>query len=95
MRTVADDGSDDTRLIHRPSMYETEVIDAVGTARVYQYNGQHLICGLETRYPDGSSSFAQRIWNFTGQPVKEMAELGAQNAFDQCLLERHRGGSGL
>lgn len=72
VRTVADDGSDDTRLIHRPSMYETEVIDAVGTARVYQYNGQYLICGLETRYPDGSSSFAQRIWNFTGQPVKDI-----------------------
>ena len=80
-RTVADDGTEDTRFTYRPELFETEVQEASGTVKVYQYTGQNLICGIETRHPDGFADYAQRLWTFDGKVAKEIDAAGNTTRF--------------
>uniref|UniRef100_UPI002FE00F48 RHS repeat-associated core domain-containing protein n=1 Tax=Noviherbaspirillum sp. TaxID=1926288 RepID=UPI002FE00F48 len=72
IRTVADDGSQDTRLDYNPAFNETVVTDAAGNKAVYTYNHLNLITGVETFAPDGSHPWFQRVWDKDGNLIKDI-----------------------
>ena len=76
VRTVADDGTEDTRLSYDTWFNETTLIDAAGNKSVYTYNGDNLVTGITTTAPDGSQPFQQRVWDKNGNITKEIAPEG-------------------
>ena len=72
VRTVADDGTEDTRLSYDTRFNETTLIDAAGNRSVYTYNGDNLVTGIATTVADGSQPFQQRVWDKNGNLTKEI-----------------------
>ena len=72
IRTMADDGSDDTRLDYNPAFNETTVTDAAGVQKIYTYNHLNLITGVETVLADGSHPWYQNIWDKDGNLLKNI-----------------------
>lgn len=72
VRTVADDGTEDTRLSYDTWFNETTLIDAAGNKSVYTYNADNLVTGIATTTADGSQPFQQRVWDKNGNLIKEI-----------------------
>ena len=72
IRTVADDGSEDTRLSYDTWFNETTLIDAAGNKTVYTYNRDNLVTGIATTAADGSQPFQQRVWDDNGNLIKDI-----------------------
>ena len=98
IRTVADDGSEDTRLAYDAWHNETTLTDAAGNKTVYTCNGDNLVTGIETTAADGSHPFAQRIWDRNGNLVKEIDPEGRSTHYTyddrgNLLAVRNPGGA--
>lgn len=86
VRTVGDDGSDDTRLDYDPAFNETTVTDAAGVRKIYTYNHLNLITGVETVLPDGSRPWSQNIWDKDGNLVKNIDPEGRTTRYRYDVL---------
>lgn len=85
IRTVADNGSEDTRLIYRPERFETEVVTPDGVHAVYQYNCRNLIVSVLTLRDDDHHPLEQRLWDSRGNLVREIDAEGrtTRYAYDE------------
>ena len=72
IRTVADDGSEDTRLWYDAWFNETTLTDAAGRQTIFTYNQKNLVTGIETVIPGQSHPFIQRVWDQNGNLLKEI-----------------------
>lgn len=81
IRTVADDGSEDTRFFYRPARWETEVHTPDGVRRVYQYDRYHLILSVLTLRDDDSHRLAQQLWDKRGNLTKRIDAEGRTTCF--------------
>ena len=72
IRTVADDGSEDTRLWYDAWFNETTLTDAAGNQTIFTYNQKNLITGIEIIVPGESHPFAQRVWDQNGNLLKKI-----------------------